>query len=76
LSKIALIYGCKYNGFADAVVGFDSLVPKGGPDRVSRSETRATAIGTARPRHLDALTSVRAVFALMVVFHHFVGYHG
>jgi peptidoglycan/LPS O-acetylase OafA/YrhL len=76
LSKIALIYGCKYNGFADAVVGFDSLVPKGGPDRVSRSETHATAIGTARPRHLDALTSVRAVFALMVVFHHFVGYHG
>jgi peptidoglycan/LPS O-acetylase OafA/YrhL len=74
-SKNALIWGRQYEGFADTAAGFDGPAQKSGRNPRSASETRATAIGTTRPRQLGALTSVRALFALMVLYHHFVGYH-
>jgi len=54
---------------------FDGLASQSGSDRLSEPD-RSTAIDSVRPPQLHALTSIRALFALMVVFHHFVGYHG
>jgi peptidoglycan/LPS O-acetylase OafA/YrhL len=74
-SKDALTWNRRYEGFVDATAGFDGPAQESGRNPRSASETRATAIGTTGPKQLGALTSVRALFALMVLYHHFVGYH-
>jgi peptidoglycan/LPS O-acetylase OafA/YrhL len=74
-SKNALIYGRQYEGLADATAGFDGPARKSSRDPFGAPDNCATAIGTTRPKQLGALTSVRALFALMVLYHHFVGYH-
>jgi len=48
---------------------------KRGVDLLETRESLSAARERARPGHLAALTSARALFALMVLFHHFVGYH-
>jgi peptidoglycan/LPS O-acetylase OafA/YrhL len=72
-SKIALICGGKREDFADEAMGVDGHAFES--NLLSESENCPPAIATTRPRHLAALTSARALFALMVMYHHFSGYH-
>jgi peptidoglycan/LPS O-acetylase OafA/YrhL len=74
-SKFALICGYTRKDFVDAADRFDGPALRGDVDPLTRCVNRSPAIGTTRPSRLDALTSVRALFALMVLYHHFVGYH-
>ena len=74
-SRFALICGYTYEDFARAANGFDAPALRASVDPLTRCEKRSPAIETATPGHLGALTSVRALFALMVLYHHFVGDH-
>ena len=71
----ALICNGQCDNFTDPADHFEPPAWKSSRDPSGTSEIGAATIETTRPKQLNALTSVRALFALMVLFHHFVGYH-